>query len=160
MLWLFFCIIIIIILLLVSEYIAHDCVPKPGKTCTHDCKSPDDELSPELYIDGIRKMVQNNYDFVSWRQALLVALVVLIPIIYFIYQRLPDMYEFFIITSIVFFTVYLSSIWIWTHFFYPNGESIEKSLLRLRDKLTSNDNPEEEIESSDETDLSELLSWS
>lgn len=53
------------------------------------------------------------------------------------YERLPNFYEFFVITTILFIGFYLSSIWIWTHFFYPNGASIEKSLLELRDQLTN-----------------------
>lgn len=145
MLWLFLIILILISLLLYTEYVAHDCVPKPGKTCTHDCDSPSISLDPELYIDGVRKMVVSNYDFVSWRQALLVALIVLIPIVYFIYQRLPDFYEFLVITSIVFFGIYVSSIWIWTHFFYPNGKKIEKSLLELRDKITDKKKPKKNV---------------
>ena len=134
MLWLFIFIIISIFVLLIAEYTAHDC--KPGKECTHKCDSPSLSDSPEKYIDKLRKMVQVSYDYVAWRQSLLVALILLIPIVYFMYQRLPDFYEFFVITSILFLGFYLSSIWIWNHFFYPNGASIEKSLLELRDQLT------------------------
>lgn len=154
MLWLFLTILFLICLLLYSEYVAHDCVPKDGKECTHNCSAPDINLSPEKYLDGVRKMVINNYDFVSWRQALLISLIVLFPIVYFIYQRLPDFYEFLIITSIVFLGIYLSSIWIWTHFFYPNGKEIEKSLLKLRDKIT--DRKEKPKKRKDLIDFSQL----
>ena len=134
MLWLFLFILILIFVLSVSEYRAHDCIQ--GKTCIYNAEIPNKSDKNEEYIDKLRKMVQNNYDFVCWRQALLVALVVLIPIIYFVYQRLPDFYEFFIITSIVFLGTYLSSVWIWNYFYYPNGHNIEKALLKLRDKIT------------------------
>ncbi len=157
MLWLFISILIIIFILLYSEYVAHDCVPKPGKECTHNCDIPDIKLSPELYIDGVRKMVINNYDFIAWRQALLTALIVLLPIVYFSYQRLPDFYEFLIISSIVFFGIYLSSIWIWTHFFYPNGKAIEKSLLKLRDKLTDTKKIKKNKDLLDFSDLFKLI---
>ena len=118
----------------IVEYAAHDC--KSGKKCTHDCEIPTGKDKPEEYIDKLRKMVQNSYDYVVWRQAILVALILLIPIVFFMYQRLPDLYEFFVITSIIFLAIYISSIWIWFHFIYPNGASIEKSLLELRDKIT------------------------
>ena len=150
MLWLFFLILIIIAILLYAEYSAHDCVP--GKICTHNSKPPTKSDNKVEYVDKIRKMVRNNYDYISWRQALLVALIVLIPLVYFIYQRLPDLYEFFVITTIVFLGIYFSSIWIWTHFFYPNGLSIEKSLLKLRDKLTDKDD-----EDSEESILTDIL---
>lgn len=149
MVWIFLCILLAILLLLTSEYISHDCVP--GKNCTHNCESPKESHTPEEAVDIIRNMVKNNYDYVSWRQALLVALIVLVPIVYFIYESLPDLYEFFIITSIVFIVVYMSSIWSWTHFFYPNGAKVEQSLLELRDKITDKT---EEIDLSILDDLS------
>ena len=75
---LFFVILFLILILLIAEYVAHDC--KPGKECTHKCELPNINDSPESYIDKLRKMVQNSYEYVAWRSAVLVALIVLIPI--------------------------------------------------------------------------------
>jgi len=134
MIILIFIAIIIIAVLIYSEYVAHDCIP--GKLCSHRVKSPnihhDDPLE---YTDKIRKMVKNNYEYVSWRQALLVAIITSYVVIYFITKRSAFLYEWMFATLIIFITAYLSFNWIWSHFFFPNSNRIEKSLLELKDKL-------------------------
>ena len=125
--------IVAIIILVYSEYVAHDCIP--SKMCNHSVPKPTSDDDVLTYIDKIRAMVQNNYDYVAWRQALLVALVLTVPIVYYLKSRIPNLAEWLIIGGIIFIGVYLSSSWIWAHFFYPNGNQIEKNLLELRDKV-------------------------
>jgi hypothetical protein len=88
-----------------------------------------------VYIEKLQAMVRNNYDFVSWRQALLVALLVPLIVIFYLKGRLPTLMEWFIVGVIVFIFTYLSYSWIWAHFFYPNGQAIENQLQVLKDRL-------------------------
>ena len=133
MIWLILLAGLIVAILIYCEYIDHDCMS--GKSCNQSvCKpSPDDD--PLEYIDKIRGMVRNNYDFVSWRLALLAGIIVTLPIVYYLECRVPTIFEWFVVTILVFAAAYLANSWIWAHFFHPNGSEIEKSLLNLRDKI-------------------------
>ncbi len=138
--WLVLILVIIgIIILLIAEYKAHDCVA--GKTCTHSVPKPNSGDLDTEYIDKLIDMVRNNYDYVSWRQALLVGLIVPFIIIYYLKARLPTFMELLIIGIIVFFIVYLSSSWIWSHFFFPNGQAIEENLQDLKKRLSFEGTP-------------------
>ena len=126
---------VVIILLIYLEYKSHDCIP--GKTCSHSVILPslaDDNL---VYIDKLKSMVRNSSDFVIWRQALLVGLVVAIPIIYFLKRRLPTIVEWLVVGTLVFIGTYFSASWLHAHFTIPNTTHIEDSLLHLRDRLQS-----------------------
>ena len=125
---------VLIIILLYFEYNEHDCLPH--KTCNHSVPKPTIDDDVLTSIDKIKTMVQNNYDFVSWRQALLVGLILPLPIIYYLKRRMPTLTEWLIIGLIIFLGTYLSYSWIWAHFFYPNSRQIELSLIELRDKLS------------------------
>ena len=132
--WLLFIIVVIIIVFLLwSEFKAHDCIP--GKSCTQSVPVPTEEDSELQYIDKIRDMVHNNYDFVTWRQALLAGLIASFPVIFYLKGRFPTFIEWLIATIIIFFFTYLSFSWIWCHFFYPNGLAIEENLQSLRDRI-------------------------
>ena len=126
-------IIIAVLIVLVAEYRAHDCVPH--KICSHRAPKPGSEDNDLEYIDKIKGMVKNNYDFVIWRQALLAGLVIPLPIIFYLKGRLPTLLEWFIVGVFVFFGTYATYSWIWAHFFYPNGQAIETGLQELRDRL-------------------------
>jgi len=135
--WIVLILIIIGVLILVwAEYKSHDCIP--GKHCTHSAPVPSDNDSPTEYVGKIRDMVTNNYDFVAWRQALIVGLIVPLLLVLYLKGRLPTLIEVVIIGIVVFFIVYLSYSWIWAHFFHPNGRAIEKSLTELHDKIVQN----------------------
>ena len=127
-------IVIIIVFLLWSEFKAHDCIP--GKSCTQSVPAPTDEDDEVQYIDKIKDMVYNNYDFVTWRQALLAGLIASFPVIFYLKGRLPTLVEFLIVTIIIFLFTYLSFSWIWAHYFYPNGLAIEQNLQSLKDRLS------------------------
>lgn len=129
-------IIILIAILLVAEYKAHDCIP--GKVCTHSVPIPEPNDDPIMTIDKIRGMVLNNINYVTWRQALLVGLIIPLPIIYYLKGRAPNLQEWIVVGIFVFLGAYLSSSWIYAHFFTPNTQQIERNLILLRDKLTQN----------------------
>jgi len=128
-----FLIIVAIIALIVSEYVAHDCIP--GKNCTHKVDPPDPTASQLEYVDRLIEMVKNNYDYVTWRISLLAGIIIAILSILFLKGRIPTLVELIIITGIGFLTVYFAFSWMWAHFFYPNGKIIEDNLKKLRDKI-------------------------
>lgn len=86
-------------------------------------------------IDKIRETVKTNYDYVSWRLSLLTGIIAALAIIYYLEDRIPTLVEWVIIGGLIFITTYLSSSWIWTHFFQPNGYQTEVQLTQLRDKV-------------------------
>ena len=131
--WLYIVIFLLIVLLLIWEYMAHDCLN--GKACHANANAPlpDPKDSPAVALDKINEMIRANYTYVSWRQALIVGLIVALPIGYFLQKRGPSPFEWFIVTAIVFVGVYFSYSWIWAHFLYPNGRQLEKNILTLRD---------------------------
>ena len=126
-------VIIGIILLLFAEYSAHDCIP--GKQCNHRVPEPNQYDNNFQYVDKIQNMVINNYQYVTWRLALLTGLIATIPIIYFLKRRIPTFIEWLIVGGLIFIITYISFSWIWAHFFYPNSKEIGNHLALLRDRI-------------------------
>nr|QBK91413.1 MAG: 3 transmembrane helices protein [Pithovirus LCPAC302] len=133
MLWLILFVGLIVVLLVYWEYSEHDCLPH--KSCKNSVPKPRKEDDPLVYIDKIRGMVRNNFDFVSWRLALLAGIIAALPIVYYLECRIPTLFEWIVVGGLIFIAAYLSNSWIWAHFFHPNGAQIEKSLIELRDKI-------------------------
>jgi len=123
------------LILLYSEYKAHDCVP--GKTCTHSVPPPEPDDDIDVYINKVKAMVRNNYDYVAWRQALLAGILAALIVVFYLRGRIATLLEFFIVGIIVFLFVYMSYSWIWAHFFYPNGQVIEEQLTVLHNRLNN-----------------------
>ena len=130
---LLFLVILGILALLFSEYQAHDCIP--GKQCNHKVPAPTEDDDNLQHVDKIGNMVSNNYQYVTWRLALLTGLIVTLPVIYFLKGRIPTLIEWLVVGGLVFLVTYLAFSWIWAHFFYPNGREIEIHLANLRDKI-------------------------
>lgn len=125
---------IVIIFLLWWEYIDHDCIP--GKTCKHSVPTPTSMDSNPAFLDKLLEMVRANYTYVSWRQALLTGLIGAIPVVYFLKQRMPTLFEWLVVGGFIFIVTYYSYSWIWAHFYYPNSRQIERNLILMRDRLT------------------------
>jgi hypothetical protein len=131
---------IVIIFLLWWEYIDHDCIP--GKTCRHSVPAPTSTDSNPAFLDKLLEMVRANYTYVSWRQALLAGLIGAIPVVYFLKQRMPTLFEWIVVGGFIFIVTYYSYSWIWAHFYYPNSRQIERNLILMRDRLAkSRDSP-------------------
>ena len=124
---------LLVVILLYSEYVAHDCIPH--KVCNHSVPQPAEEDTNSVFIDKTIDMVNNNTDYVVWRRALLAAVIGAVPIVYYILRRLPNLYEWVGVVLLVFLVTYLSSSWIWAHFFSPNADRIEEALLELKTRL-------------------------
>lgn len=126
-----------IIILCVSEHSSHDCIQHrvDRGLCNHSASSPvqtDDNLT---YIDKINDMIVNNFNYVMWRQAFIVAIIAGIPIVYYLKDRLPEFFEWVVIGVIVFLLTYFSASWLFVHFFHPNSLQMERALNELRDRL-------------------------
>lgn len=133
MLWLILLMGLLVAVLIYWEYADHDCLPH--KACNKRVCRPSSNDNPLETIDKIKIMVRNNYDYVSWRLALLAGIIAALPIVYYLECRVPTLFEWIVVGVIIFAATYLSNSWIWAHFFHPNGSDIEKHLVKLRDKV-------------------------
>lgn len=123
-------VIVLVIFFLWLEWYSHDC--EGGKRCSHYAIMPEKDENIESYIDKLIVAIRNNYNFVAWRQALLVALISTPLIIYVLYCRLPNFKEWVVLVLIIFIAVSLSSSWLWNRFLYPNNKAVENTLLELK----------------------------
>jgi uncharacterized membrane protein len=139
--WYVIVIIIIIVILFQLEQRDHDCID--GKKCRNSSPPPLDSDSDLVFIDKIREMVRANYNYITWRQCLMLGLIAAFPIIYYLKQRsygknqssFPTLFEWIVVACLIFVASYFSQSWIWVHFYYPSSRQIEKNLDILRDRL-------------------------
>lgn len=138
--WLLIIVVVAIVLLIYLEYKDQDCIG--GKNCRRSVPKPSPDDDYLAYLDKIKAMVKNNYNYINWRLALLVGLILAFPVVYFLKGRIPNPLELIVVGGLIFMATYLSAGWIWAHFFYPNGQEIEKNIMQLRDIIQkSNYNP-------------------
>src|SRR3972149_5228990 len=107
MLWLIILIGLVVAILIYLEYKEHDCIQ--GKDCNCKTCKTDSSDDPLRSLDKIKKMVKTNYDFVSWRLALLAGIIGALPVIYYIVARTPTFFEWFIVAMLIFAATYLSN---------------------------------------------------
>ena len=74
----------------------------------------------ETIIGRIEKMVT----IPLWRQALITALIVTIPIVFIYRCNVPTLWDWVIIVPFVFLVSYFSYSWIMYHFYQPNASII------------------------------------
>lgn len=89
----------------------------------------------EDQIFNLYTMVKGSYSFSVWRQCLIAGLIAAFIILYLFLCRAPTLAEWLISALIIAVIVYFTHSWLWTHFFYPNGNQIEKGLLKLKEKI-------------------------
>jgi hypothetical protein len=121
----------IILVILILEYIDQDCID--GKPCQKKIDPVPHDASVKEHLHNIHEMVQNNYSFSVWRHALLVGLISAFFVIYVLCHRCPTLVEWIIVALIIMFIVFFSHSWLWTHFYYPNSQQIERGLRHLND---------------------------
>jgi len=126
----------IILFLVFKVYKKYDRIQ--GKICNYQVKPPSTENTIAESIDILLEMVRNNYSHTTWELSLLAGLIATIPIVYFLKQRLPTFFEWFVVAFLIFIVTYYSFSWIWAHFHYPNSRQIERNLLILKDRLSMN----------------------
>ena len=126
-----------IFLLIVLEYLYHDCINGVNSKKGWNRVTPPDENDSILaQLEKIRKMVRHNYNYVIWRQALIVALISGFIAGYCLLQRLPTLFEYLALVFVIFLVCYFVSSWFSTHYLYPNNFQIERSLQILSDSIS------------------------
>jgi hypothetical protein len=125
-------VLIILYFLFKIEYQYQDCIP--GKNCVNKVESTKSK-NPKDIISNLYDMIRNNYTFVIWRNSLIAGLIVTLPIVYYLTNRMPTIWDWIFIPCIVFIATYSSQSWLWYHYLYPNSRQIEQNLLYLHDNL-------------------------
>lgn len=124
---------ILILILIYLEYLNNDCLN--GKMCLNYITPATSEQSIQEIKNLIHQQFQIDTWMSFWRQALLVALIVCIPLIWFLTQQCPTLCQVLIVVLLVSVTVFFSQSWIFTHFTEPNLRQIEANLQLLLDKI-------------------------
>jgi hypothetical protein len=125
-----FILVLVLLFLLWLEWYSQDC--ENNKPCSHYAVMPEEDEDINSYIDKLVVAVRNNYNFVAWRQAIILALILTPVIIYLLFCRLPTIWEWIVLVLIIFIGVSLSSSWLWNRFLYPNNKKVEEALLNIK----------------------------
>lgn len=129
-------VIILVIILVIVEYLYQDCIngtnSKKGWNRAVPPK-PTDDLHTQF--ETILRMIRCNYNYVIWRQCLIVALLAGLLVGVCLFQRLPTLFEFIVISLIVFVLTYAAGGWFSTHYLYPNNCQLERSLRQFQSNL-------------------------
>ncbi len=124
----------IIIFVAVAEIGSQSC---QNGNCNHyknaDFTKPSDSSSKT--IDGIISIVKLNHTIVGWRRALILSIILSLSILVYFYSELPDGYDFFLISTILFIVIYLFSVWFQWHWWKGRDHNIENKLLHLRHNI-------------------------
>jgi hypothetical protein len=131
--WYLIILAIIIIYLIFIEYKTHDAIG--GKKCLHQSPAPEPNDPPAIVIRKLYNMTRTSYSYVRWRISLIVALIVALPIGYFLTRKILPIWALFVTIIIIFIGVYFGSSWIYAHFHYPTCRQIERNLLLLGEKI-------------------------
>jgi hypothetical protein len=129
-------IVITIVILIYYEYTEHDCGPK--KRCLTADIVFSEEDTKEEQIDKLTRLSERNVDYVWWRRSLIVALIVIIPLSYFLNRRLPRIDEALVILLVVFLTTYFANSWFHFHYIQYNGNLTVEKLNQLKTLMTKN----------------------
>jgi hypothetical protein len=135
MLWLILLMLFMVLILIYWEYQIHDTNDNNIYKKKYKKYDSDDSDDPIQQLEDIQWDIKNNYDFSNWRLSMIVGVVAALPIIYYIEARMPTLFEWVIVGGLIFIASYLSSNWIWSHFHYPNGTKIEKSIIKAKDQI-------------------------
>ena len=138
--WSIFIVVITLVMiagLMMAQGKAFDCHSTSSRQCNHRAQPPDSSTPIPLAIIQISDMVKQSREFVAWRQALLIGLITVLPLIYLLYGRAPTFFEWLIVVGLVFLGMYFSLTWINIHYQNPVGAAIEESLHALGQKIKS-----------------------
>jgi len=130
--WWHILVVALIVFLCWSERGSQDCLRRRCGNSTSPIELKDESRSA---IDKTIETLRKNHTLVGWRRALLIALIITIPICYFIRRGFPSGYEFFVVATIIFVITYFSSVWLNFVWFAPRDLAIEHQLLQIRKSL-------------------------
>lgn len=86
-------------------------------------------------IDELISRVKLNHTTVGWRRALIIAMLLSLIILCIFYSGLPDGFDFFLVSTILFLIIYFTSSWFQWHWWKARDFKIEKHLLQLRHQV-------------------------
>lgn len=124
----------IIIFIAVAEIGSQSC--QDGHCNHYDSiyKVSDKDPSTE-HIDSLVSRVKLNHTVVGWRRALLLAIILSLIILVLFYPGLPDGFDFFLVSTILFLVIYFTSTWFQWHWWKAKDFNIEDSLYHLRHQI-------------------------
>ena len=125
---------LVMMILFWYELVDHDCIG--DKECTLRVEEPENDDSVDTYIDKLSEMIQGNSDFVIWRRALIVSILVGFFVVYFMRGRIPEPIEWIIVGLVIFIGAYFAASWLYSHFLIPNTRRIQNNLEELKTKLS------------------------
>lgn len=125
--------IIVVLVIIVCVYLEHvsQNYKDLGAKClnaTPDCLPPDKR---ETVINKTLVTLRKNHSLVSWRRALLVAFLLVVPLVYLLTKRLPSRYSFSITVFMLTAACYFGYIWLEYSTLYKNDQEVEDILHAL-----------------------------
>jgi preprotein translocase subunit SecY len=128
---------VVILYLLIEEYRQQDQLDGALYKMLANYKDPEAEQKPtnDQLLEKAIQINRRTSGFQRWRQSLIIALIVTLPIVYFLLKRVPTLFEWVIIASLIAFGIYFSYSWIYVHYLVPNTQKVEKNLQQLRELL-------------------------
>jgi len=120
---------VILLYLVWTEIKSQDCL---NRQCINSTPLVNLKDTSRTAIDKTIETLRKNHIIVGWRRALMIAIIVSIPIIFFLIHRFPSGFEFVVVVTIIFVIVYFSSVWLQAFWWGQNDLKIEKSLMTLR----------------------------
>lgn len=124
----------IIIFLSISEIGSQSC--QNGKCNHYNNIEPSSISGPSSKnIDTLISRLKLNHTVVGWRRALILAMLLSLIILCLFYPGLPDGFDFFLISTILFLLIYFTTAWFQWHWWKPLDYKIEDRLLSLRHKI-------------------------
>ena len=118
----------IIIFLAVSEIGSQDC---DSGSCGH-YKS---KIKTNNDVDNVINQLRLNHTSIGWRRALILSMLLSLIIITLFYPGLPDGFDFFLVSTILFLIIYFTGSWFEWHWWNVKDNQIEDRLLELRHNI-------------------------
>ena len=152
----------IIIFIAVGEIGSQDCT---NGHCNH-YKNVDPELEKgELLsqkVDYVIEKLRLNHTVVGWRRALLLSMILSLVILIGYYACLPDGFDYFLVTFILFVVIYGSSVCLQWYWWRSRDNIEEEHLYKLRNQIKQYEiqygNPSKSSDHSYNNDTTDLFS--
>ena len=124
----------IIIFIAIGEIGSQDC--SRGK-CNHynNIYKVPKNAPTSKQIDSLISRIQLNHTTIGWRRALLLAMLLSLIIFAIFSPGLPDGFDFFLVSTILFLVIYFSTAWLQWHWHRCKDYEEEEYLLKLRHQI-------------------------
>ncbi len=110
-------------------------------------------------IDQTLEQLYQKNNVVGWRISLLVSIVLALIVLFIFFPALPDGFDFFLITMVLFIIIYLGFNWFHWHWHKPTHAKHHTELLGLRHQIKDMEITQDinQFKSSDKSDYSSVL---